>query len=59
VPVALIDSYKPFELNSLRPVRTKVVFLKPLYYEEYKNMNSKDIAIFVRNQIVNAIQNYA
>ena len=56
VPVALIDSYKPFELNTIRPVTTQVHFLKPLYYEDYKDMNSTQIAELVRNQIVETIK---
>ena len=32
VPVALIDSYKPFGVNSLKSVTTQVHFLEPLYY---------------------------
>ena len=56
VPVALIDSYKPFELNSLKPVTTQVHFLKPLYYDDYKDMSSKEIAELTRTRIVNTIQ---
>lgn len=36
VPVALIDSYRVFGINSLKKVRTQVHFLKPIDYEEYK-----------------------
>lgn len=56
VPVALIDSYKPFELNSLKPVTTQVHFLEPIYYEEYKDMSSKEIAELTRNKIISRIQ---
>lgn len=55
VPVALIDSYKPFELNSLKPVTTQVHFLSPILYEEYKGMNSKEIADLTRARIVEKI----
>ncbi len=55
VPVALVDSYKPFGVNSLKPVTTQVHFLEPIYYEEYKDMTSQEIADLVRNQIVNTI----
>ncbi|MCR5800716.1 MAG: 1-acyl-sn-glycerol-3-phosphate acyltransferase [Lachnospiraceae bacterium] len=56
VPVALIDSYKPFELNSLRKVTTQVHFLKPLYYDEYKDMNTRQIAEEVRKRIIDAMK---
>lgn len=56
VPVALIDSYKPFELNSLRPVTTQVHFLPPIYYEEYKGMSSRELARLTRKKIVDVIE---
>lgn len=56
VPVALIDSYKPFELNSLKPVTTQVHFLEPIYYEEYKDMTSREISELTKSRIVSRIQ---
>jgi len=55
VPVALIDSYKPFGVNSLKKVTTQVHFLEPLYYDTYKDMTSREISELVRNKIVEAI----
>ncbi len=55
VPVALIDSYKPFELNSLKPVVTQVHFLKPIVYEEYAGMKTREIAQMVRARIMATI----
>lgn len=56
VPVALIDSYKPFDVNDTKKVTVQIHYLKPLYYEEYKNMKSIEIADKVRNRIINAIE---
>ena len=56
IPVALIDSYKPFELNTLKPVTTQVHFLEPIYYEDYKEMTSKEIADLARERIVAVIR---
>ena len=56
VPVVLIDSYKVFGVNSLKPVRTQVHFLKPIYYEDYKDMASKEISDLTRNQIISVIR---
>ncbi len=50
-PVALIDSFKPFDTNSIAPVTVQVHFLKPLYYDDYKDMKTNDIAELVRSQI--------
>ena len=55
MPVALIDSYKPFELWSLRKVETQVHFLKAISYEEYKGMNTKEIAQMVKERISDRI----
>lgn len=55
VPVALVDSYKPFGVNSLKKVTTQVHFLEPLYYDTYKDMTSREISELVRNKIVEAI----
>lgn len=55
VPVALIDSYKPFGINSLRKVTTQVHFLEPIYYETYKDMNTIEISNLVRYQIMQTI----
>ncbi|SEL38012.1 1-acyl-sn-glycerol-3-phosphate acyltransferase [Butyrivibrio sp. ob235] len=55
VPVALIDSYKPFGEGGYKPVETQVHFLKPLYYENYKDLKTKEIAETVKKNIENKI----
>ena len=59
VPVALIDSYYPFEVNSLKPVTTQVHFLSPIYYDDYKEMTTKEIALVVRDRIAEAVEAYS
>lgn len=56
VPVALIDSFVPFDESSTRQVTVQVHFLKPLYYEEYKDMNTTEIASLVKTRIVESIK---
>lgn len=51
VPVALVDSYKPFGTPGLHPVVTQVHFLKPIPYEDYKGMKTKEIADLVKSAI--------
>lgn len=51
VPVVLIDSYKPFGINSLRRVQTKVIYLPPIPYEEYGHMKAKEVCAYVKNRI--------
>ena len=55
IPVALIDSFKPFDTNSTSPVTVQVHFMEPLYYEDYKDMKTKEIAALVRDRIQNKI----
>jgi 1-acyl-sn-glycerol-3-phosphate acyltransferase len=55
VPVALIDSYLPFDSNSIRKATVQVHFLEPLYYEDYKEMKTSEIAKYVSSQIQDTI----
>lgn len=52
VPVALIDSYKVFNAFHLGPVTTYVHYLEPIYYDEYKDMKTQELANLVRGRIV-------
>lgn len=51
VPCALIDSFVPFDKGTARPVTVKLFYLKPMYYEEYKDMKTTDIAAEVKRRI--------
>lgn len=55
VPVALVDSYKVFDTHSTAPVTVQIHYLKPLYYEDYKDMKTVEIAQYVKTQIENKI----
>ena len=55
VPVALIDCFRPFDEKSTKPVTVKVVYLKPIPYEEYKDMKTVEIAEMVKERIEAAI----
>ena len=56
IPVALIDSYKPFDTNTISPVTVEVHFLKPLEYEEYKDMKTTEIANTVKHRIAEIVE---
>lgn len=58
VPCALIDSFKPFDEKSVKPVTVKLIYLPPLYYEEYGGMRTKQIAAEVKARIEAAIAQY-
>ena len=51
VPVALIDTYRAFYTGSIQKLTVQVYILPPMYYEEYKDMNTVEIAAEVRRRI--------
>ncbi|MCQ2506168.1 MAG: 1-acyl-sn-glycerol-3-phosphate acyltransferase [Lachnospiraceae bacterium] len=55
VPVALIDSYTVFNTFTIGPVFTQVHYLKPIPYEEYKDMKTPEIAAMVKERIAEKI----
>lgn len=56
VPVALIDSFKPFDIKDTKPVDVQIHYLEPLYYEDYKDMKTLEIAELVKSRIVDKIE---
>ena len=58
VPCALIDSFKPFDEKSIRPVTVKLIYMPPIYYEEYKDMKTVEIAEEVKARIERTITEY-
>ena len=58
VPVALIDSYKAFDTGSVEKLTVQVHFLEPIYYDEYKDMKTTDIAAEVKSRIEATIAQY-
>lgn len=55
VPVALIDSYKPFGFPSIRKETVQVHYLEPLTYSQYVGLKTKEIANIVHDRIQNKI----
>ncbi|MCR5310967.1 MAG: 1-acyl-sn-glycerol-3-phosphate acyltransferase [Lachnospiraceae bacterium] len=51
VPVALMDSFVPFDENSIKKVKVRVFYLPPIYYDEYKDMSTQEIASMVKSRI--------
>ena len=58
VPVALIDSYKAFDTGSVKKLTVQVHFLEPIYYDEYKDMKTTEIAAEVKKRIEATITQY-
>lgn len=55
VPVALLDSFAVFDTHSLKKITVQVHYLKPLYYEDYKDLKTVEIAKIVEDRIKEAI----
>lgn len=58
VPVALVDTYKAFDTGSVKKLVVQVHFLPPMYYEEYKDMKTTEIAAEVKRRIEEVIEEY-
>lgn len=58
VPVALIDAYKGFDTNSIKPITVQIHFLSPILYEEYKDLKTTEIAQMVKERIQHTISKY-
>lgn len=51
IPVALINSFRPFDINSLNQENVEVHYMKPIYPEQYMGMKSSEIAHLVHDRI--------
>ena len=58
VPVTVVDSYKVFGVNSLKPIKSKVIFHEPIYYEQYAKMKSEEICDMVKGIIDAELSKY-
>lgn len=58
VPVALIDCYKPFDKEVKGKIVAQIHYLEPIYYEEYKDMNSTEVAAYVQARIQKCIDEH-
>ncbi len=58
VPCGLIDSYKAFDDKSIKPITVTIMYLEPIYYEEYQGMTTVELAAMVKERIQAAINNY-
>ena len=55
VPIALVDSFKVLDQKGIKPVKVQIHYLKPIPYEEYKDLNTKDLAEMVHSRIKEAV----
>ena len=58
IPVALINSFRPFDISSIKKERVQVHFLKAIYPEQYMGMKTVEIAELVHGRIQKEIKKY-
>ena len=51
IPIALVDCYKVLDQKGSKPITVQIHYLEPIYYEEYQNLNTKELAALVRDRI--------
>ena len=51
VPIALVDSFKVLDQKGSKPVSVQIHYLKPIYYEEYKDLKTTELAELVKSRI--------
>lgn len=51
IPVALIDSYKPFDVSSIKEETVQVHYLEPILFNQYMGMKTIEIADIVYSRI--------
>ncbi len=51
LPFALIDSFKVLDQKDANQVTVQLHFLEPIYYEEYKDMKTNEIAAMVQERV--------
>ena len=56
VPVVLIDSYKPYNSWCFGKIKTQVHYLEPIFYDEYKELSTHEIAELVKSRIASKIE---
>ena len=56
IPTVLIDTYKVYNAWDVGKIKTQVHFLEPIFYEEYQNLKTHEIAVLVKEKIKNKIE---
>lgn len=51
VPIALIDSFRVLDEKGWKPVTVQIHYLEPIRYEEYKDLNTTELAAMVHDRI--------
>ena len=55
VPLCFIDCYKVLDQKGSKPVSVQMHYLKPISYEEYKDLKTPELAALVKSRIQEAL----
>ena len=55
IPIAFVDSFKVLDQKGSQPVTVQLHYLKPIAYEEYKDLKTVEIAALVKARIQEVI----
>jgi len=58
VPFALVDSYKVLDQKGSKPVKVQLHYMEPIYYDEYKDLSTNEIAVLVHDRIEAVVKKY-
>lgn len=58
VPMALIDCFKVLDEKGSKPLTAQLHYLKPIQYEEYKDMKASELADLVKSRIQECIDEH-
>ena len=58
VPVALVNSFRPFDIHSIKDETVQVHFLEPIGYDQYIGMKTTEIAHLVHDRIQEEINKF-
>ena len=47
----MIDCFKVFDNNTIKKVKVQIHYLKPIEYEEYKELSTNELAQLVQKRI--------
>lgn len=56
LPFAFIDSFKVLDEDGCHPLVVQLHYLEPIYYEEYKDLKTNEIAALVKARIAEVIE---
>ena len=59
VPMVFIDSFKVLDQKGSKPVTVQLHYLKPIQYEEYKDMKASELASLVKSRIAQTIAEFS